>query len=460
MPLQKNSLIECAVDSLAFGGRGVARVDGMAVFVAGGLPGDTVRARVIRAKKRFAEAEAEAVLVPSPHRVAPPCPHFGECGGCVLQNLDYPEQLRQKADQVHSALKRIGGAEPVMDEPLGSPEIWRYRNKMEFVFERRERGLRLGLRGLLPAGEKGLPPVIDIDDCRLCAERDVDVLRAVRAFCRESGLAAYDPKTGNGFWRHLVIRRTSLNEVLVHVITAADARKFKRVEELGATLVDRFPELTSFVHSSRTKRSVAATGERMEFRLGTKAVEEMLSAGDREARYHIAQNGFFQTNSAGAARLFGAVREYAGLTGAETVLDLYCGAGAIGIFLADAAREVVGYEVSEESVSKAWSSARLNDLSNCRFVRGDLDRGVEDMDGLPTPDLVVVDPPRSGLHENALKAVQRLAPPRLVAVSCDPNTLARDVKRLSGSYDLVRARAVDMFPHTHHVETVALLERR
>ena len=460
MSLTKDDTIECTIESLAFGGRGVAHVDGMAVFVAGGLPGDTVRARVTRAKKRFAEAEAEAVLTPSPHRVEPACAHFGTCGGCALQNLAYPEQVVQKGDQVRNALKRIGGADAVMDEPVGSPGVWRYRNKMEFAFERRDGGLHLGLRGQLPAGEKGLPPVLDIEECHLCAERDMDILRAVRDFCRESGVAAYDPKTGNGFWRHLVIRHTSLDEVLVHVITAPDSRKYRQVEALGTALVDRFPGLTSFAHSSRTRRSVVAAGELVEFRLGTKAVEEMLTHGDREARYHISPNGFFQTNSAGAGELFGAVREYAGLTGSETVLDLYCGSGAIGIFLADAAKRVIGYEMSEESVAKAWSSAKLNNLTNCEFVVGNLDNGIQDIAALPKPDVLVVDPPRSGMHEKTIQAILKLAPEKIVAVSCDPNTLARDVKRLSETYEVKRARAVDMFPHTHHVETVCLLERR
>ncbi|MBG0789469.1 MAG: 23S rRNA (uracil(1939)-C(5))-methyltransferase RlmD [Desulfovibrionaceae bacterium] len=460
MEMKKDDFIECAIESLAFGGRGIARVDGMAVFVSGGLPGDTVRARVVRVKKRFAEAEAEEVLTPSSHRVEPACPHFGVCGGCAVQDLAYPEQLRQKADQVRSALKRIGGVEVVMDEPVGSPSIWRYRNKMEFVFEQDGGDLRLGLRQRLAAGEKGLPPVIDIEECRLCAERDADMLRAVREFCRASGLRAYDPKTGKGFWRHLVIRRTLLGEVLAHVITAPDARRYNQVKALGAALVDRFPELTSFAHSSRARRSLSAEGEIVEFRLGTKVVEEMVAHGGREARYHISPNGFFQTNTAGAAELFGAVREYAGLTGGETVLDLYCGSGAIGIFLADRAARVIGYEFSEESVAKAWSSARLNDLSNCEFVAANLDRGIEDVKALPKPDVLVVDPPRSGMHGNAIEAILALAPSRIVAVSCDPNTLARDVKRLSEHYTLERARAVDMFPHTHHVETVALLQRR
>ena len=458
MPMQKDEIIECSIESLAFGGRGVAHVDGMAVFVEGGLPGDTVTARVVKAKKRFAEAVLESVVTPSSHRVKPKCPHFGQCGGCAVQDLDYPEQVTQKAAQVENALKRIGGVEGFsMDAPVPSPEVWNYRNKMEFVFEQRDDGLHLGLRSSLPAGEKGLAPVLDIEECHLCARRDMEILRAAREFAQASGLPAFDPSEKSGFWRHLVVRHTSLNEIMVHLITNEETRHYPRAEELGKALVDRFPDLTSFVHSSRARRSLAASGEKVVFRLGTREVEEMVEFDDRQARYHIGPNSFFQTNTKGAGELFGAVREFGGFTGTETVLDLYCGIGAIGIFLADKVQRVIGFEISEEAVGKAWSSAKLNGLENCDFAVGTLDT-VANLKALPENDVLVIDPPRAGLHENTARAILELAPPKIIAVSCDPTTLARDVKRLSDKYELKRGRAVDMFPHTHHIETVVLLE--
>ncbi|NDV18903.1 23S rRNA (uracil(1939)-C(5))-methyltransferase RlmD [Pseudodesulfovibrio sp. JC047] len=456
MPLKKEDLVECTIESLAFGGRGVAHVDGMAVFVADALPGDTVKVRIVRAKKRFAEGVAETVVTPSSFRVAPKCAHFGQCGGCALQNLDYSRQLEEKANQVQNALSRIGQADIAMDAPAPSPSLWTYRNKMEFAFEQQDGSLHLGLRSRLPAGEKGLPPVLDIEECHLCAERDIEIVRMVREFCRESGIQAYDPKTQNGFWRHLVIRHTALGEMLVHVITSSDSRKYSSVEALGAALVERFSELTSFVHSSRSKRSTQAVGEYVEFRLGTKAIEEKVG----HTRYHVSPNMFFQTNSAGAEVLFNTIREYGEFDGSESLLDLYCGAGAIGLYMADSVERVVGFEISEESIAKAFSSAKLNEFENCDFAVGSLDDGLGNLKKFPKFDMVVVDPPRSGMHENMAKALLILAPPKIVAVSCDPATLARDVKRLSDKYDIVRARAVDMFPHTHHIETVALLVRK
>ncbi|QGY40130.1 23S rRNA (uracil(1939)-C(5))-methyltransferase RlmD [Pseudodesulfovibrio cashew] len=460
MPLEKDSTIQCEIESLAYGGRGVARVDGMAVFVAGGLPGDVVRARVVKAKKRFAEAVTEEVVTPSPKRVEPACPHFGVCGGCAVQDLEYAEQLAQKNGQVENALRRIGGVEtPVMDAPVASPAIYRYRNKMEFAFEGRDGELFLGLRANPEPGER-IGQVLDLTECHLCAVRDMEMVHFVRDFCRESNVAAYHPPTDTGFWRHLVLRHTSIGQVQVHLITTADERKYNLPEELGEALIDRFPEIMSFVHSLRTKRSTVAYGEQAIFRLGHKFVEERLPKGESMVRYHLAPNTFFQTNTGGAAELFATVAEYAALTGHETVLDLYCGAGAIGIYLADQAGQVIGYEINEEAIGKAWASAKLNRINNCEFHALSLESGIEGVDDLPTPDVVVIDPPRSGIQEKTAESLLRLAPPRIVAVSCDPTTLARDVKRLSGKYALERVRAVDMFPHTHHVETVALLVKK
>ncbi|QJB55387.1 23S rRNA (uracil(1939)-C(5))-methyltransferase RlmD [Pseudodesulfovibrio sp. zrk46] len=460
MSLQKDSVIECTIESLAYGGRGVGRVDGMAVFVAGGLPGDTVTARVIKAKKRFAEAVLEEIVTPSEHRVEPQCPHFGTCGGCTAQDLDYAEQLAQKGSQVENALSRIGGLDNVaMDAPVASPAIWRYRNKMEFAFEQQDGKLCLGLRAIPAKGER-LGRVLEMEECHICAVRDLEIMNFVRDFCAESNVVSYHPPTDTGFWRHLVLRHTSIGQVQVHLITTADERKYNLPEELGDALVDRFPEVVSYIHSIRNKRSTIAYGEEMIYRLGHKFVEERLPKGEDNVRYHLAQNTFFQTNTGGASELFSAISEFGEFSGHETILDLYCGAGAIGIYLADEVGHVVGYEINEEAIGKAWASAKLNRINNCEFHNLSLESGIEGVEDLPTPDAIIVDPPRSGMQEKTAKSILRLAPKKIIAVSCDPSTLARDVKRLSGKYEVKRVRAVDMFPHTHHIETVALLVKK
>ncbi|WP_243544080.1 23S rRNA (uracil(1939)-C(5))-methyltransferase RlmD [Pseudodesulfovibrio tunisiensis] len=454
--LEKGNIVECEVESLAFGGRGVARVHGMAVFIEGALPGDTVEAEIVRAKKRFAEGVTRSVLKPSPHRTEPRCPHFGECGGCSLQHLDYAQQLAQKSDQVRDALVRIGGADPsVMLAPAGSPEIWNYRNKMEFAFQGTGKSLRVGLRRAVRSGDPERADVLDIRECFLCSPDAMKLLRAVRRFCRESRVPAFDPRTGKGYWRHLVVRHTATGECMVHLITAADPRLHARAEELGGKLRKDFPGLTSFVHSSRKSRRTLAFGERVQNVQGRDSIEERLG----QTRYRISANAFFQTNTAGAEILFDTVREMAGLKGDESLLDLYCGTGGIGLFLSQGVRKVTGYELSPESVEDARANAALNHSENCEFHAGSLESGLPGLADMARPDVIVTDPPRSGMHQEIAEAVLKLAPPRIVAVACDPATLARDVKRLAPAYELRAARAVDMFPHTTHIEAVALLER-
>lgn len=456
MSIRKDDHIECDIESLAFGGAGLSRVDGMAVFVRGALPGQRVRAQVTKAKKRFAEAVAVEILEQSPHFVEPECPHYGTCGGCVMQDLAYAEQLAQKSRQVADTLARIGRMEPTMLPPRKAPDIFQYRNKMEFAFE--GGNPRLGLRQRTAPGERGAGRVFDTETCLLCSGQTMDILHAVRTACRSTGIAAYDSGTGKGYWRHCVIRHTALNQIMVHLITSGDARHHAATASLGDALRLDIPSITSFVHSSRRSRRTLAFGERVEYAAGQEYVEERLLHGETEIRYHISPNAFFQTNTAGASQLFETVLDMAGVNGTETVLDLYCGTGGIGLFMADQVRQVVGCELSEESVRDGQVNARMNTFHNCSFHAGSLENGLAGLNALPHPDIIVCDPPRSGMHEKVIEAILRLAPAKVVAVSCDPATLARDMQRLSKGYRLTCAQAVDMFPHTQHIETVAFLE--
>ena len=457
MTLNKGDVIECGVESLALGGRGVARVDGMAVFVAGAIPGQRVRARIEKAKKRFAEAVTEEVLIPSPHQREPFCPHFGVCGGCMHQQLAVEEQLRQKDEQVRQALARLGGVEfAEFLPPTPSPESRWYRNKMEFHFEGfGGEKLHLGLKESGPEGR-----VVDVTSCFLLSETAVAVVNAAREYCRETGAAAYDPRRNVGFWRHLVVRHVGradgAGQVLVHCITGTERREYPHAKGLGKHLRSRFPEIASFVHSTRRSRRTLVFGERTEAVLGKAYVEERLG----DIRYRISPDSFFQTNTAGAERLFGLVRELAGLTGAEHVYDLYCGGGGIALFLADRAASVFGVEFSEQAVEDAAANTTRNALTNCEFAQADLGMFGGVFAGRPAPDVVVCDPPRTGMDEPVIEELLRLAPKRIVAVSCNPATLARDVARLAEAYAPLKAGCVDLFPHTPHVECVAQLERR
>ena len=445
--IEQGSLIDCDITALAFGGRGLARLEGMVVFVERGLPGQRVRAKVERVKKRFAEARVEEVLTRSPHQVEPFCAHFGTCGGCLFQDLEYEEQLRWKERQVADALARIGGLESVDVRPiLASPQTRGYRNKMEFAFEGAGASLRLGLR------ERGGRRVVDLTECHLQSPETVRLLAAARAFCRESDVPAWDGR--NGFWRHLVIRRSeATGELLAHCITTPETRHFRAVEDLAAALKQAVPGLTAFVHSVSAARSGVAAGQEAIRAVGADHLTERLGGLD----FRVSAEAFFQTNTRAAELLYGAVADLAGLTGAEVVYDLYCGSGGIALYLARNAAKVFGFEVSEQALEDARINAKANNLANCRFVSGRI--APRRFKGLPTPEILVCDPPRAGLDDPGLDAVRESGAQRVVAVSCDPATLARDVARLAPLYELAAVQPADLFPHTAHVEAAALLKR-
>ncbi|SKA72337.1 23S rRNA (uracil1939-C5)-methyltransferase [Paucidesulfovibrio gracilis DSM 16080] len=450
--MQKDTIIECDIESLAYGGRGVARVDGRVVFVERALPGQTVKARLVKVKKRFAEAVLEAVTERSPEQAEPFCRHFGECGGCLHQDLAYDAQLREKHAQVRDAMERLGGLEfQEVLEPVGSPRIQGYRNKMEFAFTGQGDNLVLGLR------RRGAKEVVDVPGCRLMHDDAIALVREAAEFCRETNIPSWSPRNRKGYWRHLVVRRSEADgRKLVHLITTPDKAKHDAAKALGEYLTAEMGA-DGFVHSTRKSGLELAFGERRVMSLGRPRLLERLSTGSRELRFHISADAFFQPNTETAGILCRTVLEFAGLGGNEHVLDLYCGAGGFALTLADHARKVTGLEVVPAAVEDALRNAEVNGLENCTFEVRDLDGDKEEELRLPQADVVVCDPPRGGMSAPLVQALRRMAPSRVVAVSCDPPALARDAAELG--YVPKRLITVDQFPHTAHVECVALLER-
>src|SRR4051795_4825041 len=450
-PVTRDQELELDIDSLAYGGNGVARLNGFVVFVRRGLPGDRVRARVTKVKRSFAEALAVDVLEPSPLRVDAPCQHYPACGGCRFQDLAYKSQVAAKEEQVADALRRIGGIqEPPLEPIVPAVEIFHYRNKLEYSFTSTPEGPALGFHR---AGR--WDEVLEIERCWLTEEVGNGVRDAVRAWAREEGLEAYSQADGSGYLRHLVVRQgRNTGQALVQLVTAPGERF-----ETGY-LVDvlrRSPEVRS-IHWSINDTPAEVTNLPTRLLWGEEWIEEELCG----LRFRVRPNAFLQTNTAMAERLYGLAREAAGLTGDETVWDLYCGIGTIGLSLARDALTVWGIEVSEESVACALENSELNGITNAAFYAGNVGEVVEELLELwGAPDVVVVDPPRAGLAGKALKRLGAIAAPRLVYVSCNPTTLAGDVKvlREQYGYELLRVKPVDMFPHTPHVEAVALLEK-
>jgi 23S rRNA (uracil1939-C5)-methyltransferase len=450
-PVAKNQELELRIDSLAYGGAGVARLDGFVVFVRRGLPGDTVRARVTKVKRSHAEALALEVVDAGAPRVEAPCAHYPACGGCRFQDLAYEAQLDAKGRQVRDALVRIGGiADPALEPAVPAESVFAYRNKLEYSFTATPVGPGLGFH---KAGR--WDEVLDVDRCWLTTDLGNAIRNAVREWARAEGLPAYDQETQDGFLRHLVVREgRNTGQALVVLVTAPGELpgEARLVEALRG-----FPEVRS-LHWAVNERPAEVTNLPTRLLWGEPWIEEELLG----LRFRVSPNAFLQTNTAMSELLYRLAGEYARLTGEETVFDLYCGIGTIGLTLAGGALTVWGVEASEESVACALENAELNGVANAAFFAGDVADSVEELrDRAGPPDVVVVDPPRAGLTPKALRRIGALAAPRLVYVSCNPTTLAGNAKELVGAwgYRLERARPVDMFPHTPHVESVALFTR-
>jgi len=462
MTVKKGQIIEMAVTDLAFGGKGLARVDGMAVFIDQAVPGDQVAARIVKKRKQYAEARVTRLLRPSDERVPAPCEYSGFCGGCKWQFLRYDKQLIYKQRHVAEALAHIGGLQaPVVHATLPADPIFGYRNKMEFsCADRRwlmpselgqdDQDISFAL-GLHVPGT--FHKVLDTRACLLQPEQGNRILGDVRREMRLSGKPPYGLRSHTGFWRFLMLRHAvSRDQWMINLITAGEDRQMMR--PMAERLMAAHPEVVAVVNNVTTRKAAIAVGE-----------YEVPLAGDRQLQerigrfeFAISANSFFQTNTRSAALLYDQVKTFAGLGGTETVVDLYSGTGTIAIFLADRAREVVGMEIVASAVRDAERNCRHNRIDNCRFVQGDIR---EHLAGLTVlPDVMVIDPPRDGMHQDVLGQVIRTRPRRIVYVSCNPATLARDIVQLKEHYHIAEVQPVDMFPHTWHIESVARLERR
>ncbi len=454
------------VESVAFGGQGVARAaSGRVLFVRGGLPGDRVEVEVGRGRRRHAEARVRRLVEASPERVPARCAHQSVCGGCPLQTLAYPAQLREKQAMVTEAWKRIGGLAVARVDPiLPAQRIFEYRNKMEFGFSDQawveahdpDAPADFGLGQHVPGVYS---KVFDLHECHLQSPWTARILAEIRAFVREEGGGAgsvWNTKTASGFWRFVVLRESrATGERLLNLVVsrAGDARP----AALAARLQERLPGVLSGLVSTVSAGSgMVATGEQDQVLLGDGLWRERLG----DLTFELAPQAFFQTNTEQAEHLFQLVEDHLDGEPAQVLLDLYCGSGAIALRLAHRARRVVGVEIVPEAVVAARRQAELNGLAHrVEFHVGDVGALLK-AGTLPRPDVVVVDPPRGGLAAGVVERLLELAPRHLVYVSCNPATQARDAALLAaGGYQALRLSPVDMFPHTFHVESVASFKR-
>ena len=444
--LQKNQRHVVTVEGYSSEGLGVARIEGQVVFVHGGVRGETCAVRLMKVLKHVAFARVEEVLSPSKGRMEPDCPHYPACGGCQLRHLTYEEELWMKRQKAEDALRRIGGAEVEVEEILGSQETECYRNKSQFP---------IGPDGSTGFYRARSHQVIPVSRCRIQTTQANAIAEAAAAWGRERKVAPYDERTGKGLLRHIYVRVNRRGEALVCLVVNGE----KLPDESGLTEAVRraCPETVGVVLNANTRDTNVILGERYRTLWGRDTLEDQLCG----LTFKLSVPSFYQVNRPQAERLYAKALEYAALTGKELVLDLYCGTGTITLCLARKARRAIGAEIVPEAIADAKENAVRNGIGNVEFFCGDASAVAARLAGEGLrPDVVVVDPPRKGLAEDVVETVAAMGPRLVVYVSCDPGTLGRDVKRFGLlGYRAIRAAAVDMFPRTAHVETVALLEK-
>lgn len=454
------------VEDYAAEGKSIARVDGKVIFIENAIPGDVVDIRLSKNKKDWAEGYIVAFQRYSAARIEPFCPHFGVCGGCRWQMLPYPLQLKYKQHQVEEVLRRIGKvALPAISPIVGAPETTRYRNKIEYTFSNRRFLLPQELNdpSVSPQQDvagfhaRGLfDKVVDIDTCYLQEEPTNRLRRLVRDFGHRHQLPFYDIKEHRGWLRNLQVRVCTTGEVMANLVVGyADEGQTKALSEL---MLQQIPELTSLLVTVNAKWNDSITGLEPKVLYGPGYVIEQLE----DFRFKIGPQSFFQTNTRQGERLYQVTRDYAELTGRETVYDLYCGTGSIGIFVSRRAARIVGVEVVEAAIDDARENATLNGIAHARFFAGDVVDVCRDefFEQEGRPDVIITDPPRAGMHERLVNKILEMAAPTVVYVSCNPATQARDLSLLDTAYTVTRVQPVDMFPHTHHIENVVQLKLR
>ena len=462
LPLLENVIIT----DVAAEGKSIAKVDGMAVFVPFAVPGDIVDIQITRKKKSFAEGRVVRFEKYSDNRAVPFCEHFGVCGGCKWQNLPYEEQLKYKNNQVADNLERIGKVElPEINPILGAPKASFYRNKLEYTFSNKRWLTETEISTDKEFSHKNavgfhipgmFDKVLDINKCWLMDDIQNNIRNSIRKFCLDNDYSFFDLRNKEGLMRTLVVRNTSIGEWMVIVVFYED--DIEKREKLMKFIENEYPQITSLLYIINQKANDTITDQEVIVWSGRDHIFEEMEG----LKFKIGPKSFFQTNNEQAYHLYEIAREFAQLTGPEVVYDLYTGTGTIANFIARNAKKVVGIEYVEEAIEDAKVNSELNGISNTLFFAGDMKDVLNEdfIEFYGKPDVIITDPPRAGMHDDVINAILLAEPKRIVYVSCNPSTQARDLSLLDVKYKVTRVQPVDMFPQTHHVENVVLLERK
>lgn len=449
IPVQKNDYIEVEFEDLTHDGAGVAKVDGYPLFVKNALPGEKAKIKVIKVNKGYGFGRLEEILEQSPYRVDAPCPIYKECGGCQLQHLSYEGQLLAKEKQVRDVLTRIGKLENVKVHPvLGMSEPWRYRNKAQVPVGEREGGLIAGFY------QQRSHEIIDMEACMIQQEKNDEVVQAVKRICTKYGVTAYNEQRHKGSLRHIMARHGQVTkEVMVVLVTRTSELPNK--EKIVKEIVESVEGVKSIIQNVNSKKTNVILGDETRVLWGEEVIYDLIG----NVKFAISSRSFYQVNPEQTKVLYDQALTYAELTGEETVIDAYCGIGTISLFLAQKAKKVYGVEIVPEAIADANRNADLNGIGNVEFAVGEAEVVIPNWykEGI-VADVLVVDPPRKGCDDALLQTIIEMKPKKVVYVSCNPATLARDLRVLEdGGYTTVEVQPVDMFPHTTHVECISQL---
>ena len=473
--LKRGSILEkIKIEDAASEGKTIVRVDNLVIFITGGVPGDVADLSIEKIKSNYAEARLVHLHSPSPYRIDPFCEHFGSCGGCTWQHMAYEKQLQYKQRQVEDALIRLGKIEnPVVLPILPAEKIRHYRNRLDFAFSNKRwlttEEIATGLPFDQPAlgfhVPKRFDKILDVDTCYLMDDLQNEIRRAIKEICVSRGFSFFDPLSQEGLMRNVVIRNTSTGEWMVTVIFKMHDKD--AIEQLLGELASRFPQITSLLYIINPKRNDTFYDLPVNVFKGADHITEAMPPGEekptgKKLLFRISTKSFYQTNSAQAHALYKVSLEFASLTGNELVYDLYTGTGTIAQFVAGKSKKVIGIEHTIDAIADAKANASRNGITNIDFIAGDIKDtlSVDFVSLHGRPDVIITDPPRAGMHEQVVKRLIEIHPQRIVYVSCNPATQARDIAMLTPYYRLEKVQPVDMFPHTVHVENVALLIRK
>jgi 23S rRNA (uracil1939-C5)-methyltransferase len=448
----KNKIYTMEITGLTHDGQGVGKLDGFVVFADNVLIGETVQIRIAKQTKSYAVGSIIKIEKASDKRVKPFCSVFDKCGGCSMQHMSYEEQLKFKADTVRQSLKRIGGLENVhVNDTIGMDTPFYYRNKVQYPVAANKTGLQIGFY------EKSSHNIIDSNECKIQPDESNKIRDTIRDFCKNKFVTIYDEKTGKGLLRHVIVR-TGFKTGEIMVVLVINGQKLPHSDELIKLLLEKHTGICSIILNVNTRNTNIILGDKNICIYGREYISDYIG----KYKFNISPLSFFQVNPIQTEVLYGKALEYAGLTGDETVFDLYCGIGTISLFLSEKAKKVIGVEVVPEAIADAQKNAALNGITNVDFIAGEAEKIIPQLykEGVHA-DVVVVDPPRKGCDQALLNTIADMQPLKVVYVSCNPSTLARDVKFLcENGYEVKNVQPVDMFGWTGHVECCALIERK